>query len=209
MRALVFSDLHEEKSALEKLKEFYEREKPDLVLSCGDLCYSVAFAEEVISSFKNFYFVPGNGEPAAVNEYYEKQKGFVHKKRVEINGFNIVGFGFSPPTIFHTYGEKKEEDIEKETKTLAIDENTILLLHTPPKGIFDKTHRGEHIGSDALLKLVKNKKPFACVFGHVHETVGFYKNQDTYFVKVPPAKNHKCVMLKTNNKKLFVEFVYL
>jgi len=209
MKALVFSDLHEEESALERLKEFYERQKPDLVLSCGDLCYSVAFAEEVISSFKNFYFVPGNGETRAVNDFYEKQKGFLHKKRIEADGLNIVGFGFSPPTIFHTYGEKREDEIEREADGLPIDEKTILLLHTPPKGFFDKTNKGEHIGSDALLRLVKNKKPLACIFGHVHERIGFCKNGDTYLVKVPPAKDHKCVMLKTNNKKLFVEFIHL
>jgi len=208
VKLLVFSDLHEESQALEKLRAFAEREKPDIVLSCGDMARSVSFAEETMGSFKNFYFVPGNWDSKAANDYYSKLKGYIHKKRVEVGGLNIVGFGFSPITPFHTFGEKNEEEIEKEMAQLAIDKDTLLLLHAPPNGFFDNVGK-EHVGSRAIRRIVEKKSPFMVLFGHVHETIGFCKRGNTFFVKVPPAQRHKCALVSINNKNPSVEFIHL
>ncbi len=208
MKLLVFSDLHEEAQALEKIRAFAEREKPDVVLSCGDLARSVSFAEEAINSFRTFYFVPGNWDSKEVNDYYSMQKGYVHKKPADINGFNIVGFGFSMITPFHTFGERTEKEFESGLSTLPINKNTILLLHEPPRGFFDEV-KNENVGSKAVLKIIDEKKPFMALFGHVHETMGFCKRNSTFLVKVPPAKTHKCVSISINNKKPSVEFIHL
>ncbi|MEM4166375.1 MAG: metallophosphoesterase family protein [Candidatus Bilamarchaeaceae archaeon] len=209
MKILVFSDLHEEEQALQKIKNYAEKIKPDLVLSCGDTARSVDFAERTLNSFSNLYFVPGNWDSKASNDFYVLQKNFIHKKRVEVEKFNIVGFGFSPITPFHTYGEKKEKEIKEEMEELPIDNNTILVLHAPPQGFFDKTNSGEKIGSAAVLEIVRKRKPFACIFGHVHETIGFVKKDGINYVKIPPAKDNKCAVLHFKEKYFSVEFVYL
>ena len=55
MRLLVFSDLHGEETAVEKLKELAAKENFDYVLSCGDNSRAVSFLEDLINSFSNFY----------------------------------------------------------------------------------------------------------------------------------------------------------
>lgn len=208
MKLLIFSDLHEEEQALEKIKAFAKREKPDVVLSCGDMARSVSFAEEVINAFQPFYFVPGNWDSKKVNDYYSAQKGYLHKKQVGIGEFNIIGFGFSLITPFHTLGEKTEKEFENEMGTLPINRNTILLLHEPPNGFFDMVNN-ENIGSTSILKIIDEKKPFMAAFGHVHEMMGVCKRNDTFLVKVPPAKQHRCASVSINNKKPSVEFIHL
>ena len=48
----------------------------------------------------------------------------------------------------------------------------ILLLHSPPYGILDKTNHSEHIGSKSLLKRIKEVRPKLVVFGHNHNEHG-------------------------------------
>ena len=62
MKLLVFSDLHEEEYALEKLKELAKEKQFDYVLSCGDNSRSISFLEELIDSFPRFFLIPGNWE---------------------------------------------------------------------------------------------------------------------------------------------------
>ena len=51
----------------------------------------------------------------------------------------------------------------------AID---IMLTHGPPRGILDKTDRGEEVGCDHLLRAVMRCKPRLHCFGHIHESWG-------------------------------------
>jgi hypothetical protein len=49
----------------------------------------------------------------------------------------------------------------------------ILLTHTPPYGVLDKTRRGKHAGCDVLA--ARLEQLHACrlhVFGHIHEAHG-------------------------------------
>ena len=48
----------------------------------------------------------------------------------------------------------------------------ILLAHSPPKGILDKTRGGEDVGCDHFLAAIKRVKPQAVIFGHIHEARG-------------------------------------
>ncbi|MFH1222071.1 MAG: metallophosphoesterase [Candidatus Micrarchaeota archaeon] len=209
MRLLVFSDLHEEEQALEKLKAYAERLKPDYVLIGGDISRSVSFAEEALAAFSNAYFVPGNWDSAAVNDFYRTQKNFIHGKRLELaEGLNLVGFGYSCPTPFGTFGELSEQQIEEQAGKLKIDKNTILLLHCPPKGYFDLA-RSVPSGSESLLKLVNKKKPRLCLFAHIHENIGTTEQHGTVFIKVPAAKDNMCVFVEVSNKSTYVEFIYL
>lgn len=48
----------------------------------------------------------------------------------------------------------------------------ILLAHSPPYGILDRTVDGEHVGSKALQKRLDEIRPRLAVFGHIHEAHG-------------------------------------
>lgn len=52
------------------------------------------------------------------------------------------------------------------------DPVTIMITHGPPKGILDKTVRGEEVGCDHLRTAVERCKPLLHCFGHIHEGWG-------------------------------------
>ncbi len=193
MRILVFSDLHDEEGALERLKKHYDNGRFDLVLSCGDTTnQSVSFAGDVLSSFPGCLLVPGNNEPPPVMDFIrQKEKNYIHEKRVEIGGgLNVVGFGYSNITPFNTNNEYEESEIYERMSRLKIDHNTILLLHCPPYGYFDVV-RGKNIGSTSIKQIIEEKQPLAALFGHAHQHKGSDSMGKTKIIKIPAAVNYE------------------
>ncbi|NYZ76714.1 metallophosphoesterase family protein [Candidatus Micrarchaeota archaeon] len=209
MKLLVFSDLHQEDDALDKLREISNREEFDYVLSCGDNSQSVSFLEELVASFPRFFLIPGNWEGESANSFLSRSRNCVNGKRVELeDGLNLVGFGYSSYTPFSTYGELGENEIHDRLGRLNIDNNTILLLHCPPKGYFDLA-RGQHSGSPSVLKAIWDKKPFVAFFGHIHEEKGTMRLGGTTLVKVPAANKLEACTVNITNKSVTVSFIAL
>lgn len=208
MKLLVFSDLHEDETALEALKKINEKENFDYVLICGDVSRSISFAEDVFSIFPKAFIVPGNWDSEQVNELLKEQPGYAHAKRIELNGFNVVGFGYSPITPFGTFGEMQDSEIYKQMKDLPIDNKSLLMLHTPPKGYFDAV-RGGNAGSESILKIITDKKPFAAFFGHIHEYSGTEMLGSTNLVKLPAANAMKACIVEISDTTIKSSFVEL
>lgn len=208
MKILAFSDIHEEEAALERLR--FIAKSHDRVLICGDSSQNISFALSLLDSFPNGFIVPGNWDNEAVGKILAKSPHCVHGKRVEIeDGLNVVGFGYSMPTPFGTFGEVTEEEMYAGLSKLPIDSNTILLLHSPPKGHFDEVLMGRLIGSESVLRIIEEKKPLAALFGHVHEHMGSERYKDTVLIKVPPANRMRACSLEIKDKKIDVDFISL
>jgi Icc-related predicted phosphoesterase len=208
MKILAFSDLHDEEAALdslEKLAPSYDR-----IFICGDITHSRSFAESVIKSLPNSLIIPGNWDSRIVNDYLSEKSQWLHERRVELgSGLNAVGFGFSPPTPFYTFGEIGEDEIYSRMSRLPIDRNTLLLLHCPPKGHFDLVHLIRRIGSASILKIIEEKKPLAAFFGHVHEHMGTEKFGPTELIKLPPANSMRAASVTIVDKRITTEFISL
>lgn len=208
MKLLAFSDLHEEEAALESLKRMargYDR-----VLICGDISRSVSFAEDVLKAFPKALIIPGNWDSEQVNRMLESSPQWMHGRRVKLaDGINIAGFGYSAPTPFGTFGELSEQDIYAGMAKLELDSSTLLMLHSPPKGHFDEGMLGRHIGSESVLRMIKERKPLAAFFGHAHEHEGVSKLGPTTLVKLPAANGMRACSVSAKGKKLDVEFISL
>lgn len=208
MKLLVFSDLHDDEAAFESLRAIAHGF--DHILICGDISHSVSFAEDVLKAFPKSFIVPGNWDSEPVNKLLASSSQWVHGKRVKLkNGLSIAGFGYSPPTPFGTFGEISEKDIYSGMAKLKVDRKTLLMLHCPPKGYFDKGLLGRNIGSESILKVIEERKPLAAFFGHAHEQEGIEKLGSTTLVKVPPANNMRACSVLLKDKKLDVEFISL
>ncbi|MCI0503404.1 metallophosphoesterase family protein [Candidatus Micrarchaeota archaeon] len=208
MRILAFSDLHEEEAALESLAN--RSEEYDHVFICGDSSHTEHFAEAVLDAFPNAFIIPGNWDSERANALLSRAPGWVHGRRVEIgDGLNVVGFGFSPPTPFGTYGEMSEAEIYAQMSKLPIDGNTLLMLHCPPKGHFDLVHLVRRIGSESILRIIEEKRPLAAFFGHAHENIGTSKLGNTELVKLPPANSMRAASLTITDKRITTQFITL
>lgn len=207
MKVLAFADIHQEEAALASLSALAPAY--DLVFCCGDVSQNNLFAEEVIKSLPNCLIIPGNWDDKRVNEVLSSSAGWMQGKRREIgDGLNVVGFGFSNITPFGTYGELEEEEIYRRMSSLDIDENTLLLLHCPPKGHFDSV-RGVNAGSESILRIINERMPLAAFFGHIHEHVGTEILGSTLLVKLPPAEGMRACSLSIERKKINADFIKL
>jgi len=68
---------------------------------------------------------------------------------------------------------------------------------------------GFHVGSESILKIIKEKKPRAVLFGHVHEQVGNEKLGTTELIKLPAANSMRGYCLKVKDKSIMVQIISL
>lgn len=74
--------------------------------------------------------------------------------------------------------DTEEELAEK--WALIPDDIDILITHSPPYWILDKTIYGENVGSKSLSKELTRIRPMLHIFGHIHE--GYGKDTEDYEV---------------------------
>jgi Icc-related predicted phosphoesterase len=60
----------------------------------------------------------------------------------------------------------------------------LLITHGPPYGILDNGKSGKNVGSKHLLEVVKKIKPRYHIFGHIHESTGMNKIENTFYLNV-------------------------
>jgi uncharacterized protein len=210
MKLLVVADLHGDEVMLERLKAVSSKGF-DAVLIAGDITdNSTSYTADLLEAFPSAYIIPGNNENASVLEILRMAKNYSHEKRHELkSGYNIVGFGLSNPTPFHTPGEVKDEKIYEAVSKLKIDGKTILLLHAPPFGLLDEIN-GIHVGSQSLLRIIEEKQPALVFCGHLHEVIGVQKLGSTIIVNVPATESGMyCVAETKSNGSVGIQFCRL
>lgn len=207
MRILAFADLHEEEAALESLSRLAP--SYDAVFACGDISQSDYFAESFLSALPRSLVIPGNWDSERAGGLLSRTTNWLHMRRVPLgDGLNAVGFGYSNPTPFGTFGELGEDEIYEGMSRLPIDGDSLLLLHCPPLGFFDAA-RGRSAGSTSILRVIQEKQPLAAFCGHIHEHSGTAMIGRTTLVKLPPAEGMRACSVSATNKRITAEFITL
>ncbi len=114
---------------------------------------------------KPIFLVPGNHDRTSWAS--ERNLYNVHGKRLRFAGHFFVGYRY---TELERSEAEQERDIEQMVGLLEGD--TILVTHSPPYGILDRSHGGRHLGSRAVRRLAGSENVRAHLFGHVHEDFG-------------------------------------
>ena len=119
--------------------------------------------------------VPGNNEwpdelLAACKAW--KSAHFLHGQGSEIDGVSFFGLGGGVPvTPFGDWSFDLSE--EQAAKLLEVcPDHAVLVSHSPPKGLVDRSSSGQSLGSTAVRDLILQKKPLLVVSGHVHASAG-------------------------------------
>lgn len=175
MKLLVFSDIHNDKKALEKLMAI----EADIYVCAGDLVSWVRGLDDMAALLKpraaSMYMLPGNHESAADIERVCNQFGFqnLHGRSIEVDGVHIAGLGYSAPTPFNTPGEYSEAQLADGLRPFATLRPLVLICHSPPKDTdLDGIRPGAHFGSTAIREFIEAYEPVRFFCGHVHECEG-------------------------------------
>jgi uncharacterized protein len=175
VKLLIFSDIHGDKAALEKLM----RIEADYYFAAGDLANFGrgldAMGPILQKRAEKMHVLPGNHESEADIERFCEEFGFhnFHGRTMEIAGYRVAGLGYSNRTPFDTPGEYTEQELtERLTRFSGLDP-LVLICHTPPKGtVLDRAAEGKHFGSDAIREFIEREQPRYFYCGHIHEAAG-------------------------------------
>jgi len=174
-KLLIFSDIHGDKAALERLMAI----EADYYFAAGDLANFGrgldAMGPILQKRAQRMYVVPGNHESAADVESFCREYGFqdFHGRTMQIAGYNVAGLGYSNPTPFDTPGEYSEQELRDRLDEFNGLDPLVLICHTPPKGsALDRAGEGQHFGSVAIREFIQREQPLYFFCGHIHEAAG-------------------------------------
>ncbi len=177
MKILIFSDIHGDARALERLMAT----AADAYIVAGDLAtFSRGLDKlgpllELASA--PVYVMPGNHESETeIVEFCGKYKlEFFHNRVVEMSGHHVAGLGYSNITPFKTPGEYTEPEFAERLAPWAALKPLVLICHCPPLNTpLDRAGEGKHFGSPTVRKFIDETQPEWFFCGHIHEAEGVW-----------------------------------
>ena len=175
MRVLVFSDIHNDLTALGRLI----RTEADYYIAAGDLVSwgkGLDRCGEALRELgEKIWVLPGNHESAGQISVFCEEFGLrnFHGQLIEAGGRRFGGLGYSSPTPFQTPGEYSEEELAVRLQPFSNVEGLIMICHAPPQGTeLDQIRPGLHGGSRSVREFIEAAHPEYFFCGHIHEAEG-------------------------------------
>lgn len=175
MKIQIFSDIHGDVKALEKLLSA----PADVYISAGDLTNFGKGLDACASVFarqgERVWSIPGNHETIQQNQKFCADGRFVdfHRQVRQLSSSYWAGLGYSNPTPFDTPGEYTEEQLAEALDSFRGHAPLYLVVHAPPYGSkLDEFAAGKHAGSHAVRTFVEREQPEMLFCGHIHECGG-------------------------------------
>lgn len=175
MRILAFSDLH--LAGAQAAELVMASAGADLVIGAGDFCNMRRGLDEAMAMLAGItapmLVVPGNAESD------EELRGaafagttVLHGTGTDVNGIRIFGLGYGVPRT--PFGDWSCDLSETEVAALLAPcaGCDVLITHSPPKGVADRTSSGLSVGSTAIRAAVERIQPKLVLCGHVHDCWG-------------------------------------
>ena len=175
MKLLVFSDIHSDARALERLMAI----DADYYICAGDLVnwgrHIDAMGEILKKRAGQVYLIPGNHETERQIADLCGRFGLndLHGGQIRVGDFHLVALGYSNPTPFDTPGEYSEEDLEQKLHAFDGLKPMIAVCHAPPYGtVLDRITNLRHAGSKSVRDFLQREQPRYFFCGHIHEAAG-------------------------------------
>ncbi|MDH3744472.1 MAG: metallophosphoesterase family protein [Acidobacteriota bacterium] len=177
MKLLLFSDLHRDLEATERLVRLSVQ--ADVAVSAGDLATIHQGLHEIVAVLERMacptVLVPGNGE--TFEELSEacsswRDAHVLHGTAAQIEGQSFFGLGGGVPVT--PFGSWSYDFTEEEAASLLAEcpADAVLVSHSPPKGTVDQDAKGKSLGSQAVRDVILESRPALVVCGHIHHCAG-------------------------------------
>lgn len=171
----------------------------------------IRFADERLAgSGRRAYVIPGNDDPWSVDEVLVSGSSVVacDEAVCEVGPHELLSFGYSNRTPWHTPRELDEEEIYTRLKRLADQlerpERAIFNIHVPPREssldvAFEVDEELRYVlkggrphevatGSSAVRQIIEETQPLLSLHGHIHESKGVTKIGQT--VAINPGSDY-------------------
>jgi Icc-related predicted phosphoesterase len=175
VKLLIFSDIHSDAKQLERLMAT----EADYYFCAGDLVNwgrgIDAMGEILKKRADRVYVIPGNHESERQISDLCARFGLhdFQGQKMMIDGFHVIGLGYSNPTPFDTPGEFSEDELEQRLHAFDGLKPMIAICHVPPyQTMLDRITNLKHAGSRAMRGFLKREAPRYFFCGHIHEAAG-------------------------------------
>ena len=175
MKILAFSDLHLARRAAAGLVS--ASAEADLVIGAGDFCNMRQGLDQAMDLLSGIaapmVLVPGNAESAdELRAAVSPGTTVLHGEAATVDGLRLFGLGGGvPPTPFGDWSFDLTEDAAAGLLS-GCDGADILITHSPPKGVADRTSQGASVGSAAIFAAIERIQPKLALCGHIHDCWG-------------------------------------
>ena len=175
MKILAFSDLHISRARAADIVA--ASRVADLVIGAGDfgnMRKGVAEAMGLLAGIEtHFVVVPGNNESLDELQAAAPEGAIVlHGNTVTIDGVTLYGIGGGiPVTPFGAWSWDLSE-VDAEELLAGAAGADVMISHSPPKGIADRTATGLSVGSTAVRDAAARVQPKLLLCGHIHDCWG-------------------------------------
>jgi Icc-related predicted phosphoesterase len=106
------------------------------------------------------------------NEFQDKNVHYLFDSMIEIDGLKIYGSPWQPEFYNWAFNlPRNGSELGSKWSNIPQDLD-ILVTHSPPYKILDKTPSGESVGCELLFNKVMEVRPKIHVFGHIHWSFG-------------------------------------
>lgn len=196
MRFIAISDTHGQHRNL-KLP------KGDAIIHAGDFCHygSQNDLQDFLDWFQHLdfqhkIFIGGNHDfyaaeyPKRFQELLLPNVIYLNDNGAEINGIKVWGSPVQPDLEGWAFGKKRGLEMKAHWDLIPNDID-ILITHTPPFEILDKSRLGKHIGCEELNEKLKYSHPKVHIFGHVHASYGQENREGILFINASNINSNK------------------
>jgi Icc-related predicted phosphoesterase len=173
-RILAFSDMHLSGRAAAEICA--AAPEADLVVGAGDYCTQRRGLGDAMAllapALPKAVLVPGNAESAAELRAAAGPAAVLHGEAIKRAGLTLFGLGYAVPrTPFGAWSCDLDED-EARALLDRMDRPDILIVHSPPRGVADRTSAGASVGSTAVRAAIERTRPRLVLCGHIHDSWG-------------------------------------
>lgn len=175
MKLLVFSDIHGDAAALERLMAT----EADWYIAAGDLTSWGRGLDRCGAVLERragrVWVLPGNHESDSQITALCERHGLLdfHGRTFQAGRWTVAGLGYSNPTPFNTPGEYSEAELAERLNAFAGLDPLAMICHCPPAETpLDRIRKGVHAGSRSVREFIEKNQPAHFVCGHIHEAEG-------------------------------------
>ncbi len=195
-------------------KEFYSLDKKKYILEIQKKSFRMVLTK-LKKRYKKIFLILGNDDNPELENLINEEKSVINlnERVVEFEGCQFLGMSFVPPTPFKSNFEISEDKILKKINRLmkkVKSKSYIWVFHSPPKNSgldiclkldenLNPVYKGgwpvfDAVGSKSISKALRLYKPHFLLCGHVHESPGIRKIENT--ICINPGSEAKDGLLR-------------
>lgn len=175
MRIYAVADIHAKPDHMSAIFSTVDQYRPDLLIAAGDLTHFFRWSTclaQLDSLPVPVMAIRGNTDFKRTLPQMERAANItvLTRRPVEQDGIRILGL--SGALLLPFASRISWQETQALATLPAMDANTILVVHPPPKGTLDRVAGKIPCGSAGLRDCIKTQGPGLVLCGHIHEAHG-------------------------------------